>query len=495
MGTMTFLLPSEVSDEAAQELAQACVAGGPDNMPWPTRVQVEPGRLTVQRDVDESGYLMVPWEVGGCGRLMTTTATLMERPLAYHLQIELARGKVNQLRCQAADWQAGGLQVPASLDEAIHKVGVLFSQAVTEGNGEQKAAQARAALDLSHRTAEELTRLYMTQVFAARHERSPKLETQLGCRLNCTAATQQLEQVARFANSVCLPFSWKMIEAEEGSFQCAPIDALLDWADRRGLPVTAGPVIDFSTTQLPDWLWLYERDLQSLRKFMSKYLTTMVKRYHKRIRRWQITAAGNSSSILSLGEEELLWLTINMVQAARQIDPELALVVGISQPWGEYMAIEERTHSPFVFADTLVRSELNLAALDVEMVMGVRPRGSYCRDLLETSRMLDLYALLGVPLRITLGLPSADAPDAMADPELRVGAGHWHEHYSPAGQADWADTFAALAICKPYVQAVNWAHLCDADAHEFPNCGLLDGEDLAKPALQRLQALRDAHLR
>src|SRR2546428_123417 len=160
MGTMTFLLPPELSDEAAQELRHACVAGGPDNMPWPTRVQVESGRLTVQRDVDESGYLIAPWEINGGGRLMATTATLMERPLAYHLLVELARGKVNQLRCQAADWQAGGLQMPASVDEAIHKAGVLFGQAATEGVAAQKAAQARAALELSHRTAEELTQLY-----------------------------------------------------------------------------------------------------------------------------------------------------------------------------------------------------------------------------------------------------------------------------------------------------------------------------------------------
>ena len=41
--------------------------------------------------------------------------------------------------------------------------------------------------------------------------------------------------------------------------------------------------------------------------------------------------------------------------------------------------------------------------------MGVTPRGSYCRDLLETSRILDLYALLGLPLRVTLGYPSSAA--------------------------------------------------------------------------------------
>jgi len=185
--------------------------------------------------------------------------------------------------------------------------------------------------------------------------------------------------------------------------------------------VTAGPVIDFSSAQMPDWLWLYERDLRSLDKFMSNYLGNALRRYRKRVRRWLLTSASNSAAVLSLGEEELLWLTIKLVQVARQIDPGLELSVGLSQPWGEYMAVEERTHSPFIFADTLIRSELNLSALDVELLMGIASRGSYCRDLLDTSRMLDLYALLGVPLRVTLGLPSSSVPDPHADPELRGG--------------------------------------------------------------------------
>src|SRR5437588_10506074 len=109
MGTMTFTLPAALPAGVLPDLQRACVAGGPDNMPWPTEVQVAPGRLTVRRTADDSGYLSVPWEIDGAGRLMGTTATLMERPAPYHLLVEQARGKVNQLRCQAADWVAGGL--------------------------------------------------------------------------------------------------------------------------------------------------------------------------------------------------------------------------------------------------------------------------------------------------------------------------------------------------------------------------------------------------
>src|SRR5689334_22405858 len=115
MGVMSFLLPSGLSAEALRELERACVAGGPDNMPWPTDARVQADRLVVSRSVEESGALAVPWDVNGAGRLMTSTATLMERPNPYSLPVEIARGKVNQLRCQAADWRAGGLALPPEL--------------------------------------------------------------------------------------------------------------------------------------------------------------------------------------------------------------------------------------------------------------------------------------------------------------------------------------------------------------------------------------------
>jgi len=177
-----------------------------------------------------------------------------------------------------------------------------------------------------------------------------------------------------------------------------------------------------------------------------------------------------------LGEDDFLWLTARLVEAARQVDPKLELIVGIAQPWGEYMAVEDRTHSPFIFADTLIRSGLNLAAIDLELVFGISPRGSYCRDLLETSRMFDLYSLLGVPLRVTLGYPSGTGADPRADPELTIHAGHWRGGISPPVQAEWAAAFAALALCKPSVRAVNWVQW-------------------TKPALEQLRILREKNLR
>src|SRR5262249_33058360 len=132
--------------------------------------------------------------------------------------------------------------------------------------------------------------------------------------------------------------------------------------------------------------------------------------------------------------------------------------------------------------------------LEIEMIMGITPRGSYCRDLLDASRLIDLYTLLGVPLRITLGYPSSAEGDSLADAELRVSAGHWRQGFTPDVQAHWAAQFTGLALCKPSVRAIHWAHLSDHAPHLFPHCGLFDAAGQPKPAITPLRALREQHL-
>jgi hypothetical protein len=420
----------------------------------------------------------------------------MERALPYRLQVEQARGKVNQLRCQAADWQAGGLVVPEGLTEQIRRATADFGRAVTQPPSEQAGQQAESALRLGYQAAHALVQTYIDQVFAIRQERQQRLDTVLGVRLgNGVPEGQAADALATACNGVSLPFSWHAVEPAEGSFSWGPQDALVEWALDRGLEISAGPLIDFSSARLPDWLWLFEKDLSTLAGFMCTYVETAVRRYRTRIRRWQLSSTSNCARVLSLGEDELLWLTVRLAETARQVDPGLELIVGVAQPWGEYMAVEDRVHSPFIFADTLIRTGLNLAALELELVMGVTPRGSYCRDLLETSRLLDLYSLLGVPLRLLMGYPSAAGADAQGDPELRVDGGRWRDGFTPAVQADWAAHFATLAVAKPYVQAVHWVHWSDAEPHQFPHCGLADAGGSPKPAVESLRELRAKHLR
>jgi hypothetical protein len=491
---MIFQLPPALADAAMrQELERSSVTGGQDNMPYPTDATVEAEQLILSRCVQESGNLQVPWRMEGIGQLMTSSATLMERPTPYYLAIELARGKINQVRGQIADWTQGGLLLPETLKNEVRDATSTFSRALMRLPDPDAIPLAEQALQLAHRAGHELALRYIERVFEIRHVRQPKLDTALSCRLesNIPNKTNFLQAF----NTACIPFSWQQIEPRRGHFCWDVPDQLTNWALANGLKTMGGPLIDFAGRGLPDWLWEEVTDLASLSGLMSGFVENVVKRYHSRIRTWQISAGSNCAGVLASRDEELIWLTLRLGDAVKRINPQLEIVVGLSQPWGDYLAEQERSKTPFIFADDLLRTGIKLAALELEFIMAVSPRGSYCRDLLETSRVMDLYALLGVPIQAALAYPSSAVVAERADPDQRVNLGYWRGGYFEETQADWAQAFASLALCKPYVRTVQWTHWSDAEPHAYPHCGLVDEQGREKAALQALIKLRGEHLK
>jgi hypothetical protein len=496
MGKMFLELPANLPDDSAHELERASVAGGQDGMPFPTHAHIENGKLVLTRDVNDSGAVQAPWQVVGLGRFMAGSATLMERPTPYHLVFELARGKVNQVRSQAADWLMGGLLMSDPLGNQIRQATHAFGAAIASLPDATAFEQAEVALAEGYQAAHMLVESYIRQVFQVRHSRQSRLDGTLACRLQGTEPTDSVAPVLKKAfNAVAVPFAWRDIEPVEGQFHWEAHDRMVGWAVQQGFKLIGGPLIDFSGRNIPDWLWERESDLLGLNGLLCDHAERVVRRYQQQIRTWQVTAASNSAGVLAMRDEELLWLTVRLAETVRKLNTGLEVIVGIAQPWGDYLAEQERTQSPFMFADTLLRTGLKVGGLDLECVMGVAPRGSYCRDTLELSRILDLYALLGVPLQVTLGYPSDATAGPHADPDLRPGSGWWRSGYTPQAQADWAQVFASLALCKPFVRSVHWTHLSDAEPHQFACCGLLDAAGNPKPALDALAELRTEHLK
>src|SRR5215472_17180926 len=145
MGTMTFQLPTAIPADTARELKRLCMTGGPDNMPWPSELRFSAGQLHIRRPVDESGYLIVPWTIDGRGQLMSASATLIERDRPYNLLVELARGKVNQVRSQAFNWCSAGLELTPALEQLLYDANRAFGRAVTGASAEEASQQAQIA--------------------------------------------------------------------------------------------------------------------------------------------------------------------------------------------------------------------------------------------------------------------------------------------------------------------------------------------------------------
>jgi hypothetical protein len=291
----------------------------------------------------------------------------------------------------------------------------------------------------------------------------------------------------KMGNAATLSFAWKEIERVQGSFNWEKADELMAWAEQAQFALTGGPIIDLGKDGLPEWLLSGQHDVNHLARVMCRFAMALVRRYHPRIRRWVLTRGSNCSTSVHITEHAMLWLNLRLAQTVRQVAPEAELAVTITRPWGDYLAVEDHEHSPFVFADMLLRSEINLAALEVEIVMASSGRESYARDLLETSRLLDYYSLLGAPVRISLGYPSL-LPTGEAS-EAEHSEGSWDGGVSPEAQSSWAGAFVPLALCKPYTQAVFWICAAPDPANPLADCGLWDSQGAPRPALHELGEL------
>ncbi len=499
MGLMTYLLPNPLSGDASALLPDACVAstvGYYDQSPVPTRVQIAPDRITLTRDQNESGYLIVPWPVEPYGTLVVSSTTLRERPEPYRLLVELARGKLNQVRAQAAEWQSIGLRTTADFDRALTDATRVFGRAALAPTPAEADVLATQVLEKTHALADQLVRDYVEQMFDTRHQsEGPHLDTRLAARYGRApvgAAGAEYENAFNAAN-VC--FRWRDIEPVAGQFEWEGADAAVAAATATGLPITIGPIVDLAPGMLPGWAAGYDADLPTLASCMCDYLETVVGRYRHDVRRWIVCAGFNHADAFGLVDDDRLRLAFRLFEAAAQVDAGLELVLSVAQPWGDYLAGEDQTITPVTFPDDLMRAGVRLAAVELEFLVGTRPRGSRPRDLLDAARILDVFGMLGLPLEVVLSLPSADTPDPnAADHEQTVWRPGWRAGPSPEGQAEWGASFAALALSWPRVRGVTWGHWTDAEPHLVPHGGLLDAQGRPKPLLARLRALRTEHL-
>jgi hypothetical protein len=494
MGSISFLLPNPMPTTAQALLRNACFAAGYDQAPVPTTLDIEDNRLVASWGLTESRYLLLPWPAGHFGTLVASTSTLRESAEPYQLTVELARGKLNQVRTQVAEWQSIGLRMPAGFDQSLSETTRLFGRALLGAAPGEADIVATRVLEQSFSLADILVREFIEQLIDTRHQQDGPLDTRLAAR-SIRGPGSLSNEYARSFNAAQIALHWRDIEPDESRYDWTATDAAVAAAKAADLPITIGPIIDLAPRMLPTWANGWEGDLPTLAAFMCDFLETAINRYKADVRRWVVCAGFNHSDALGLDDDERLRLAFRLFEAASQIDSDLELVVNVAQPWGDYLTNEKHTISPLTFPDDLIRTGLKISGIELEIRAGSEPRGSFPRDLLDTARLINLFGVLGLPLELVLSLPSSAEPDAAAMSHGQsVWAPAWRAGPSLEGQAEWGSSFAALGICTPHVRAVTWDHWSDADPHLTPNGGLIDAAGAPKPLLSRLRTIRSAHL-
>jgi hypothetical protein len=133
-----------------------------------------------------------------------------------------------------------------------------------------------------------------------------------------------------------------------------------------------------------------------------------------------------------------------------------------------------------------------LQSLGIEVAMGNENGASYCRDLMETSTLLDYYSRLGVPLHVNCSAPSGPSVDANSEARACQG-GSWHNGWTEQTQADWLYRCLHMAASKPYVQEVTCSHFGDMVGDRFQLSGIIRADGTRKPAFDRILHLKDKY--
>lgn len=494
MGLIRFLIDSPSRLTAAA--VQRAYFSGPDYVPWPTRARLTLDGLEVDRDTDESGNLHLLWNVPGQGELVLTTGTLCERGRPYWLLVELARGKLSQLRAQAAEWQELGLVLPDDLQRRLHEATLLFALAATKQHlPHQVDEYAEQALAASIEAGERLVACFAEQALAARKRQSHKLATWLGIALGDRPVDSPTRQRLPAAfNAAAVSFNWHAIEASEGVYHWEAYDQQVEMCEAQGLKIAGGPLLKFGQGALPDWLYLWSGDYENLLSVITDFVETTLARYRGRVQLWNCAARLSEPESLGLSEEQRFQLAVRVVEIVRRMDPDTPAVISFDQPWGEYIHRSRCELAPLTLADALVRSELGLSGIALECNVGYVPGGTIPRDLLTFNRLVDWWASLGLPLYFFVSFPSSAAADPASRRQAHVSVAAHPAGATPAGQLAWIERFIPALVAKPAVRGVFWNQWTDAEPHDFPHGGLVDANGAAKPALEALAAIRRRHL-
>jgi hypothetical protein len=468
---------------------------GPDDLPWFARVYFSGDYLVIERNEGESGRVFVPWRIGHNGPSLIGTSTLMERDEPYLLEVELARGMINTLRTQLAAWEMLGLQVPKGLASGVLEGTVEFARAATTQDDPPAAADwALRALATTSTTMTRLADEYARQALALRRKQPRPLASWFGVHLgNEVPKGNTSRQLVSTFNMVSVPMTWRSIEALEGRRDWTQVDAQVDWAQSSGLRICAGPLLELDDRGVPDWTYLWEGEFDSLLGFMIDHVRKVVERFRGKVHLWQVAARMTHGHALGLSEEGRLQVTAKAVTTVRELDPTTPIVVTFDQPWAEYLASEQLDLAPLHFADALVRADLGLSGIGLEINVGYHPGGSFPRGPLAISRLIDNWSLLELPLLVAITLPSSAADDPQANGRVEVLSGE-PDDVSLDSQLEWVERNVPLLLAKSAVQVVVWNQLSDAAPHHYPHGGLFDAENNPKPALEALHAIRQKFL-
>ncbi len=481
MGQFIFDVAEPLQPLWSQSLWPSAYLCGIEGVPWFTHSRLDAGRLIVQREIDDSGKLFVPWPIAGQGVMMQSTCSLRPATKPYSLPLELARGACFGVRNQSDIWSRSGMRLTEPFHQRLSEATSMFLDASgCAGCGVQAGEAALASLGLLHSAAEELCEAYASQAIAFRCQHESRLGTLLAGTLLPEALVSGRDEprhagdFATAFNSASVRISWGDIESDAGRYDFDRCDAAVAWAAKGGMKLIGGPLIDFHDRLTPHWVYVLEDNFEGLLDSIHHFVETTVRRYKGQIQIWNAASGLNLPGPISLNDEQLMRVAVTILQSIRRNDPQTPAIVSFDQPFGEYLAHHRDGISPLHFADALVRSGLGMAGVGIELRIGYEALGTIPRSTLQIAQLIDRWAQLGMPMLVQLAMPASTSPDPLARRPSGLIGGSVPTAIGEVEQTRRTSAILRALLAKQFVHAIVWEGWDDTQPHLVSHAGLWD---------------------
>ncbi len=462
---------------------------GMEGIPWYSHRRLEGDQFSIGRDIEESGKLNIVWPTKNLGNLCLSTTSLRVVELAYSLLVELARGTVYRMKNQCAEWQRIGLRLPTDFFPIAEQALNQFLKAVTSKDVTEQDAFAQAAIDNAVDASVLLCDAFSSQVLEIRQQNEGRFSTLLGCRIQPEISIESISETVKSAfNLISVEADLNSVETASGRRDYTTFDQQIAWAHENGLRVCVGPLVDFRTEGLPRWMVMLNEGFENVQKAVCQHAQETVERYRGKVHLWNCGTGLNSSSEMRWTDEEVLRMSVALIETVRRADDRTPVLLTIDQPWSEYLGDDREGISPLHFADALIRADLGLSGLGLQINLDTWPEGTLPRDPIEISRLVDRWGLLGLPLMLVLTHPTSTASDPNAVADRNVSGWSTGLNSQPTGLK--ADSLLRMLIAKPTVHAVIWNQLSDQPRGGLANAGLWDSQGKAKSLLSTAAKLK-----
>jgi len=476
------------------------MALGPESVPIPGEILFRDGLLIINRTEDHPVGVSLLWDLGALGSYEMETTRLLPRAKAYNLNVELARFRLMKIVQKQEDWNLFDFPRAERFGDKFREAQGLFAEALGKLDSPADAAKlADQSLEISVDLSEELASFHGELLLHRRRTTGGLSKHIFGCRVDSTVQNQKYKDtLADNFDHAVVPMSWKQLQPEEGTFETQPVDDWIEMLARKRLPIIAGPLVDLSENGVPDWMFIWEHDFDTLRELAYEYVQKLVQRYRKHVSVWNVVAGLHTNSAFTLSFEQTIELTRLLVSQVKASLPSARTLVTITQPYGEYNTRGTSSVPPMLYAEMVAQAGINFDAFGLEIDMGVPTAGTFTRDLFQISSMLDRFSTIGRPVFLTsVCAPGRWTPDPTDRSEGKLdpsAAGRWRRPWDAQLQAEWIDAVYRLALSKPYVESIAWGNLADINP-TLPAGGLLDDMFKPKPGFAKVQELRETYLR